>query len=48
LTWNPPAAFSLFDEDGDGLVTGDELGVVIRALGQTVTEAEIDEMILGM
>lgn len=41
-------AFSLFDEDGDGLVTGDELGVVIRALGQTVTEAEIDEMILDV
>ena len=40
-------AFSLFDEDGDGLITGDELGIVIRALGHTVTEAEIDEMILG-
>ena len=40
-------AFSLFDEDGDGLITGEELGIVIRALGHTVTEAEIDELILG-
>ena len=40
-------AFSLFDEDGDGLINGAELGIVIRALGHTLTEAEIDEMILG-
>ena len=40
-------AFSLFDEDGDGLITGEELGIVIRALGHTVTEAEIDQLILG-
>jgi len=38
-------AFSLFDEDGDGLINGEELGIVIRALGHTVTEAEIDAMI---
>ena len=40
-------AFSLFDEDGDGLINGEELGIVIRALGHTVTEAEIDAMIEG-
>lgn len=38
-------AFNLFDSDGDGTITSKELGVVMRSLGQTPTEAELKEMI---
>merc|ERR1719240_2261958 len=38
-------AFSLFDKDGDGTITTKELGTVIRSLGQTPTEAELQDMI---
>lgn len=38
-------AFALFDSDGDGTITSKELGVVMRSLGQTPTEAELKEMI---
>ena len=37
--------FSLFDKDGDGTVSTKELGVVMRALSQNPTDAEIAEMI---
>ena len=37
--------FSLFDKDGDGTVSTKELGVVMWALGQNPTDAEIAEMI---
>ena len=38
-------AFSLFDRDGDGTITTSELGTVMRSLGQTVTDADLREMI---
>ena len=38
-------AFSIFDLNGDGLITVEELGTVMRALGQNPTEAELLPMI---
>ncbi|XP_053402127.1 neo-calmodulin-like [Mercenaria mercenaria] len=37
-------AFSLFDKDGDGTITADELGTVMRSLGQRPTEEELKKM----
>nr|XP_010939940.1 calmodulin isoform X1 [Elaeis guineensis] len=37
--------FSLFDKDGDGLITAKELDTVMRSLGQNPTEAELVDMI---
>mmetsp|Transcript_4993 Transcript_4993/g.10775 ORF Transcript_4993/g.10775 Transcript_4993/m.10775 type:complete len:150 (-) Transcript_4993:2102-2551(-) len=34
-------AFSLFDRDGDGCITAQELGTVLRAVGKSPTEAEV-------
>lgn len=38
-------AFSLFDKDGDGVITAKEMGTVMRALGQNPSETELQDMI---
>lgn len=38
-------AFDLFDEDHDGYITAEELGKVIRSLGQTPSIDDLKEMI---
>eukprot|EP00092_Neocalanus_flemingeri_P091157 GFUD01115535.1.p1 GENE.GFUD01115535.1~~GFUD01115535.1.p1 ORF type:complete len:153 (+),score=53.11 GFUD01115535.1:136-594(+) len=38
-------AFTLFDKDDDGIITIKELGTVMRSLGQTPTEDELQDMI---
>ena len=38
-------AFSLFDKDGDGTITIDELDVVMRSLGRNTTREDLQKMI---
>ncbi|MCD7466178.1 myosin I light chain Cam2 [Datura stramonium] len=38
-------AFSLFDKDGDGCISAEELATVIRSLDQNPTEEELQDMI---
>ena len=38
-------AFALFDLDGNGFITNDELGTVLRKMGQEPTDEEIEQMI---
>jgi calmodulin len=39
------AAFDVFDKDGSGTISADELRQVMKSLGENLTDAEIDEMI---
>ena len=39
------ANFALFDKNGDGKVTHEEVGVVMRSLGAQLTEEELQDMI---
>ena len=38
-------AFSLFDKDGDGSITPQELGVVMRRLGHAPSDEELESML---
>ena len=38
--------FKVFDKDGDGTITTKELGTVMRSLGQSPAEAELQDMIM--
>lgn len=39
------AAFNVFDQDGSGTISADELRQVMKSLGENLTDEEIDEMI---
>ena len=38
-------AFSLFDKDGNGTISKDELGMVMKSIGRNPTEQELQDMI---
>jgi len=40
--------FTLYDKDADGKISTQELGTVVRSLGQSPTEAEVDEISKNM
>lgn len=38
-------AFEIFDKDGDGTISTDELGLVLRSIGQNPTSDELKDLI---
>ncbi|XP_062230277.1 uncharacterized protein LOC133927981 [Phragmites australis] len=40
-----PGVFNLFNKDGDGTITTKELGTVMRSLGQSPKEVELQDMV---
>ena len=38
-------AFAVFDKDGDGFISADELRNVMNSLGENLTDEELEEMI---
>lgn len=38
-------AFDIFDKNGDGVIAGNEVGPILRILGQNPTEAEINKFV---
>jgi len=40
--------FTLYDKDADGKISCQELGTVIRSLGQSPTEAEVEDLVKNM
>lgn len=39
------AAFEVFDRDGSGTISAEEMRHVMRSIGEELTDAEIEEMI---
>jgi calmodulin len=40
------AAFTVFDKDNDGRISTEEMGILMRSLGQNFSNAELNEIII--